>query len=217
MDNNYTRIAIILDRSGSMSSIANTASSTLNEFITKQKSLPGKVKLKLVQFDEQYEVSFDDWLDNVPKIELIPRGMTALYDAQGKTITELGKELAETPEDKRPGKVMVVIITDGQENSSRKYRHTQIANMIKHQQDKYNWDFVSLASNQDAIAVGSTFNIPRTKSMTFQSSVAGVTGASIGLNNYATMYRSFMSAAEASVNSVFDEKDRSASLQSDTI
>jgi hypothetical protein len=88
MKENRARIAIILDRSGSMSSVRESTVAGFNEFIRSQRALPGDVTVKLVQFDDQYEVVFDKPLADVPELTqdlFVPRGMTALFDAQGKT------------------------------------------------------------------------------------------------------------------------------------
>lgn len=216
MDNDYTRIVVILDRSGSMSSVQDATISSFNEFVGSQKDLPGKAKLKLVQFDNQYEVSFDNWIKEVPKLDrstFVPRGMTALLDAQGRTISELGQELAATPENERPSKVMVVILTDGEENISKEYKLETIANMIKEQQDKYGWNFVFLAANQDAVKTAAKFNIRPQSAMTFNTSDAGLAGATYALNNYTKSFRSYDGdGGEATKNVSFSDEERSGSM-----
>ena len=80
--------------------------SGFNEFIAEQRKSPGECSVKLVQFDTEYEVVFDKPLADVPKLTnetFEPRGCTALYDAQGKTIVALGQELAGMREEDRPG------------------------------------------------------------------------------------------------------------------
>jgi Mg-chelatase subunit ChlD len=172
MKQNYTRIAVILDRSGSMHSVREATVAGFNEFVRDQKKTPGEVKLKLVQFDDQYEEVFDQNLHEVPELTqatFVPRGWTALLDAQGRTIVALGAELAAQAEDQRPSKVIVMTLTDGEENRSKEYNLSQIAAMIKEQREKYGWEFVFLGANQDAVKVAATMNIDPQAAVTYNA------------------------------------------------
>jgi len=158
-----------------------------NEFIkAQQEQMTGECYVKLVQFDHEYLPVYDLPLNEVPLLNpdsYIPRGSTALYDAIGRTIASLGERLKKKPEAKRPEKVIVVIITDGFENSSREYKYKQIADMIKHQTEKYSWSFMYLGANQDAIASAEHLNIPGTMAMSY-----GLTGQSVR-STYASLSR----------------------------
>jgi hypothetical protein len=88
----------------------------------------------------------------VPHCHLEPRGNTALLDAVGRAIVETGERLRALPENERPGLVVFVIVTDGQENSSREYTKARVKEMIEHQQNVYKWQFTYLGANQDAFA-----------------------------------------------------------------
>lgn len=151
MRNDLTDITIVIDRSGSMSSCKTDAEGGVNTFIEDQKKQPGSANLTLVQFDSVYEFVHNGVpIKDVPKFELKPRGSTALLDAIGRSVTETGERLAKMPEKDRPGLVVFVILTDGEENSSREFRAPQIKEMIEHQTSKYAWQFVFLGANQDA-------------------------------------------------------------------
>jgi len=179
MKANYTRIAVILDRSGSMQSVCEATVAGFNEFVRTQQSLPGEVKLKLVQFDNFYEVVFDEPLHAVPELTqqtFVPRGSTALLDAQGRTIVELGAELAEQPEEERPSKVIVLTLTDGMENASKTFTRDRVAELVRQQREVYKWEFIYLGANQDAIAVARSMNIPAGQAMTFNASPAAMRG-----------------------------------------
>lgn len=76
-----------------------------------------------------------------------PGGSTALNDAVGKAINETGYELAAMPEEERPSVVMMVIMTDGEENNSKEFKSAEIRDMIKHQTDKYSWKFIYLGTD----------------------------------------------------------------------
>lgn len=170
MKEGLTRIAIVLDRSGSMNAVRESTVAGFNEFIRAQRGVAGEARVRLVQFDDQYETVFDLPLAEVPELtqnSFVPRGWTALLDAQGRTIDELGRELAALPECERPAKVIVMTLTDGLENASKQYRVEQIADMVRHQTEKYGWDFVFLGANQDAVQTAATMAIPRTAALTY--------------------------------------------------
>jgi hypothetical protein len=172
MDQNFTRIAIILDRSGSMESMQEATVSGFNEFVGKLKAGQGVVKLKLVQFDHEYETVFDLPLQEVPVLTaamFVPRGTTALLDAMGRTIGALGEELADMPEAERPARVIVMTMTDGLENASQYYTRAQMAAMVAHQQAVYSWQFMYLGANQDAIGVAADLGISGAASMNYKA------------------------------------------------
>lgn len=206
MKDNRTRIAIILDRSGSMQSVRESTVAGFNEFIKKQREVGGDVTVKLVQFDNEYETVFDKPLADVPELtqaRFVPRGGTALYDAQGKTIVALGEELAAMPEGERPSKVIVMTLTDGEENSSKEYRLPMIAAMIKEQQEKYGWDFVFLGANQDAVLTAKSMNIRPQSSLTYTSNAQGMMRSMAMASNYVNASRTV-----GALNAAFSDQDR---------
>lgn len=173
-----TDITIILDRSGSMSAVRDATINGFNEFLTKQKAEKGKANVTLVQFDDKYETHYSGVnIKSAPDLSyetFVPRGWTALNDAIGRTIDSVGARLNALPEKERPNNVIFVILTDGYENRSTEYTKPQIAEKIKHQQDKYNWNFIFIGANQDAITTGKTYNIPLSNSITYTSNTIGI-------------------------------------------
>lgn len=160
MRNDLTDITVVLDRSGSMASCQKDAEGGLNTFIDEQKKQPGGAVFSLVQFDTDYEfVHRGVPIDSVGKCELHPRGNTALLDAVGRAITETGERLKNIAEDQRPGLVVFVILTDGQENASKEFKRAQIKEMIERQQSTYKWKFLFLGANQDAFAEAASMGI----------------------------------------------------------
>lgn len=148
-----TAIMVVLDRSGSMASISDDVRGGFDAFVAEQRKEPGEATLTLVQFDTAYEVVYINRpLAEVPPLVHVPRGSTALLDALGRGIVELGEALAKVDEADRPGRVIVVVMTDGHENASREYSRERIAAMVKEQRETYSWEFVFTGANVDAFA-----------------------------------------------------------------
>lgn len=153
MRSDLTDVTVILDRSGSMTSCREEAENGVNHFIERQRTQPGECLFSLIQFDTEYEsVHRGVPIADVPRFALVPRDMTALLDAVGRAIHETGERLAALNESQRPGLVVFVIVTDGEENSSHEFTKRQIKDMIEHQQTVYRWQFTFLGANQDAFA-----------------------------------------------------------------
>ncbi|WP_395746074.1 hypothetical protein [Prosthecobacter sp.] len=156
MNSHLTEIAYILDRSGSMQSMQEPAVAAFNHFIKTQLDVPGDARLTLVLFDDAYEVPVSAMpIQEVPQLTaatFVPRGSTALLDAIGRTIKETSQRIAALPAAQKPGKVIVTIFTDGEENASQEYTAKHIADLIRLYRDEKGWEFLFLAANQDAIA-----------------------------------------------------------------
>jgi len=165
--NNTTEIAFILDQSDSMESIKPGTLEGVNAFLDQQKqeNAAYPVRFSLTLFNTTIETPHSSVLvTEVPSLNgetYRPSGSTALLDAIGRTIDELGSRLAAMSEADRPGKVIVAIMTDGEENSSRIFSWDQISEKIKHQTDVYKWEFLFMGANQDAIATASRISINR--------------------------------------------------------
>jgi len=157
MKDGYTHIAVILDRTGSMESIRDDTIGGFNAFLNAQKAESGQATLTLVQFDSQdpYEVvhQFKPVADipELTRATFVPRANTPLLDAMGRGINDLEKNIADMAEAEKPGRVAMVIITNGQENASREFRKDQIEKMIKEKQEKFAWQFVFLSADLAAI------------------------------------------------------------------
>ncbi|HBN75952.1 MAG TPA: hypothetical protein DD473_09060 [Planctomycetaceae bacterium] len=126
-----------------------------NEFVSSQIEVEGQATMSLVQFDNEYDVLYEaipiQQVAELTDETFVPRGSTALLDAMGQTIVRTGQRLAAMPEAERPGRVLFVTLTDGEENSSREYNLHRINDMITEQKEKYYWQFLFLAANWDAI------------------------------------------------------------------
>jgi Mg-chelatase subunit ChlD len=132
----------ILDRSGSMETCRDDTIGGFNAFLGEQKVEGGT--LTLILFDHEYQVVYSakpiEEVAPMTRDAFVPRGSTALLDAIGKTIKD-------TP----TGTPTVVILTDGQENSSHQYTKAHIKDLVE-QKTKEGWTFVYLGANQDAFA-----------------------------------------------------------------
>lgn len=190
-----TLIAVVLDRSGSMGTVGVETVGMFNNFLKEQREQPGEASLTLAQFDNLYQVDYSDKpIKDCPNLILgttySPRGMTALYDAIGKTITEVGVKLEKTPEEDRPSKVLLVVITDGEENNSKEYTANRVKEMIKHQQEKYSWDIIFLAAGIDFSKTAATLNVAQSKYMNFAGGAVGINSVGATLSGYASAHRS---------------------------
>jgi len=173
-DRNLTDLTAVIDRSGSMSAIRSDMEGGFNKLIADQRKVSGTCKVSLVRFDTEYEAVYTNLdVNDVPPLVIEPQGMTALLDAIGRTIVSTGERLAAMEEDQRPGLVTFIIVTDGLENSSREYKLARIHEMITEQREKYNWLFVFLGANQDAIATGAAMGMSANTSATYRGGAGG--------------------------------------------
>lgn len=177
MNMNLTEIIFLIDRSGSMSGLEADTIGGFNSFIDKQKQMDGNVVVTTVLFDNKYELLWSGISAEKVKLtskEYFVRGSTALLDAVGKTILDVGYRLANTSEEEKPGKVIFVITTDGMENSSKEFTHKKIKELTKHQQEKYNWKFIYLGANIDASKEASSMGISQDNAFNYEASKDGV-------------------------------------------
>jgi hypothetical protein len=184
-----TEIIMVLDRSGSMRSIDKATVEGFNKFLDEQKNSEGEAFVTLVQFDDRYEMNYQSVpVKNVDELVLnetfIPRGGTALLDAIGKTIEEL-----KTDRD-----VIFVIITDGDENSSKIYKREAIMKMIETQTNE-GWKFLFLAANQDAIQAGGSIGIKVSNSINYSSNDLSTANVFATVSSNMKQYRSSKFAA----------------------
>lgn len=177
MKENFTELVFVLDRSGSMSGLESDTIGGFNSMLEKQKKEKGEAFVTTVLFDDHYELLHNrndlKQIKAITEKEYYVRGSTALLDAIGKTINNIGKALSNINEEERPEKLLFVIITDGMENSSREYSYAKIKEMIEHQKSKYSWDFIFLGANIDAIMTAEAFGIGEDRAVNFVSDSEG--------------------------------------------
>lgn len=162
-----TEIVVVMDRSGSMQEVRDDAIGGFNTFLEDQLTCEGEAKLTLIQFSTDYDivcngVPLQDVKPLTPETYR-PRGWTAMLDAIIRAIDEVGERLHSTSEDERPDKVIFVILTDGEENSSKEYPrpggYQVCKDKVTLQTDVYQWDFIFLSANQDAVLAGGAIGV----------------------------------------------------------
>lgn len=193
-----------------MASVAHDTIGGFNTFLEDQKKVPGEATLTLNQFDDVYERLLDavqiQKASSLSRETFVPRGSTALLDAIGTSIHDTGRRLEKLPEEQRPSKVVCVIITDGFENASRKFDRKQIDELIREQRDKYQWEFVFLGANQDAIATAASMGITAANAMTYANNTQGVASSYRSLSANLTKCR--VAPSGVSVSMSFSAEDR---------
>lgn len=229
MDNNKIELGFVLDRSGSMSSRVGDVIGGFNGLIEKQRAQPGRATVTVLGFDSNHGEAVHEVIANGVDISMVApldnrtyfaRGGTPLFDAVARTIDIIGNRLRNTPEDQRPGKVLITVMTDGDENESLEFaRRTggaaKLRDKIKHQQDKYSWDVVFMGANMDAVLAGEELGLQVGKSVTWSSSTKGVAGTYAVMDSYITRSRSAPSAAYALFSNNISEAERSTAMGND--
>lgn len=165
MKRGMTEIIFILDRSGSMSGLEADTIGGFNSMIGKQKKEEGEAYITTVLFDDRIETLHDrKKLSELPPIterDYFVRGATALLDAVGETIHHVETIHKYAREEDVPEKTMVVITTDGMENSSSRYSCEEVRRMVETKQEKSGWEFIFLGANLDAAATAGCMGIKR--------------------------------------------------------
>lgn len=198
---NLTEIVAIVDRSSSMRPLQHETIKGFNEFLASQKKEPGEALFTLALFSTagEYQLVFNAVpIQEVPAFTTAtydPNGWTALLDAVGQTCNAVGSRLANMKEEDRPSKILVLIMTDGDENNSRNFTHDNIKDIIAHQRDKYSWEFVFIGANQDAITAGASIGIAATNSYNFVASAAGSASLFDNVTRGVSDYRSAVAGA----------------------
>ena len=142
----WVNICFIIDKSGSMYPSTEDVIGGFNRIVEEQKAIKdGKVTVSLYTFNEKVtEEYLGVDINDIKKFEYAAGGSTAMNDGIGTGIYKVGQWLHKMDEngEEMPGKTLVVVMTDGMENSSREYTLKQVQDMIKEQTDKYSWEFM---------------------------------------------------------------------------
>lgn len=193
MKPNYAHVSVIIDSSGSMQATADDAVGGFNTLLKEQQAIKGKATMSVMLFDTSFSrietmTPLED-VNPLTREAYSPSGMTALFDAVGNEINYLGKKLNDMPEEERPDKVIVAIITDGCENSSREYTASKVKEMIEHQQNKYSWEFLFLGANQDSFLEASYIGINLNNVANYTNTSEGTYAAYATISRAVESYR----------------------------
>jgi len=212
MRKDLTELVFIIDRSGSMYGLEADTVGGFNSMLENQKNVKGRAYVSTVLFSSESEVIHDRRrIDKVEPMNIKQYqvgGCTALLDAVGKAIHHIGNVHKYARKSDVPEKTLFVIITDGMENCSHRYSASQVKNMIKHQQEKYGWEFMFLGANIDAVSAASDIGIDKDRAVTFCCDEKGTA------LNYETVGRAVESLREcgsisASWKAEIEEDERS--------
>jgi hypothetical protein len=185
MKTGYTHIAALIDASGSMQKVQQDTLGGFANFLAEQRKVPGECSITLATFNDHYHLVYSD----VPLAHVADLtaetykcvGWTSLNDSLAKLILEVGHKLAAKPEHERPSKVIIVILTDGQENASKEYVGAAglkaLADMVSHQTTKYQWSFCFLGANLDSFSVAQSYGFNATSTINYASNSVGTSNA----------------------------------------
>ena len=177
MKKNLTELVFILDRSGSMSGLEADTIGGFNSLISKQKKEEGEALISTILFDDRQEVLYDrvplDQIGQMTEDQYYVRGCTALLDAIGGAIRHIGNVHKYAREEDSPEKTLFIITTDGMENASRSYSYETVKQMVERQKEMYNWEFLFLGANIDAIATAARFGIAKERAVNFENDSEG--------------------------------------------
>jgi len=206
---NYTHIVVVLDKSWSMAGLTQSTIAGFNGFMKEQKNVMNKATVSLMQFagdqnwsyemmpvKETVEINTESYVTNGDSTALCDSIAKAVHRTEDKIKT---MELA-------PNNVVVVIITDGQENSSQEFKKEHISKIIEAHEDE-GWDFVFLGANQDAISEGGSIGVRASNSMTYGASSDGVEAMYASVSKSLTSYRSSRSSGHTDQIGFFVEEE----------
>ncbi len=178
MKKGLTELVFILDKSGSMGGLETDTIGGYNSMLEKQQAVEGECHITTVLFDNNYEILHDriniKAVSPITEKEYQVGGSTALLDAIGRTIHKTVNAQKHTSDDFRAEKVMFVIITDGEENSSREYSAERVKQMIENQKARYGWEFIFLGANIDAVESARRFGIAPDRAQNYHADSKGV-------------------------------------------
>lgn len=151
MKDNFIHVCFVIDESGSMGGTEADVIGGFKKVIDEQKAVKdGTCSVSYFKFASGVEKVYIG--KDVNEVEYLdgkyhPGGLTALFDGVGTAVDEIGKWIDKMPESEKPEKNLIVVMTDGGENNSKDYSASKVKEMIKHQEDKYNWSFIYMGSD----------------------------------------------------------------------
>ena len=187
----------ILDASSSMTSIKQQIIEGFNEQVDRIITLSQKSDIKsfagLTTFSTTVDIKFTaEDVDNLYKLDdynYNTMGATAMNDAIALSVKALDEKLGGLMD---ACNVVVTVLTDGEENASRQYCSTQIADIIEEYREQYGWTFTFIGANIDVEELASRMNISRGNTLSFSSTAEGTRNM---MRSYSNSMESYYSSA----------------------
>lgn len=197
-----TIVNFILDKSGSMSSVQDATISGFNEYVgTLKKDAKSDYEFTLTLFDTETTMPYEgvaiSKVKDLDSKSYVPNGNTALYDAVCRTIKGVKATKGQ--------KVLTIIMTDGEENSSQEYKDTHMKELIAEKEKEGNWTFVYLGANQDSYAKAAQYGFSAMNTSNFHATTAG-TGSAMRMMAANTV--SFAAQASSNTSSFLSKDDQ---------
>ena len=178
MKKDLTEMVFILDKSGSMADFVADTIGGFNAMIEKQKKEPGEALVSAVLFSDESEVIYDrvdiKEIGKMTEKKYSVGGCTALIDAMGDAIHHIGNVHKYIREEDRPEHTVFVINTDGYENASHRYTSDEVKQMIERQKEKYDWEFIFVGANIDAVETAKHYGIDALHTVEYVQDKAGM-------------------------------------------
>ena len=164
MKENYLKIIFVIDESGSMDGTEMDVIGGFNHFIEQQKGAAfGKITVSLYKFNSNWSRIVSDLpIDEIRPLthnDYTPGGLTALYDTIGNAIHDIETQSQYTDPARQASMVMMVVITDGQENASHEYDSQKVKEMIRELEQSKNWQFIYLGADLENFADADTLGL----------------------------------------------------------
>lgn len=187
---NGVLIHVVLDESSSMGGVTQQTIDSFNSWLKEQKQNDGSCLLTLSKFDGA-RVNYVHVNKDINTVEPLttqtyrPSGSTNLLDAIGDNIVRANSYIGSKKKADRPG-VIVVILTDGEENTSNRYNKSSIKALVEKAEGK-DWTFLFMGANIDAFSEGSAMGF--SSSNTVQYNTSNMAGSMSALSSITTRTR----------------------------
>lgn len=221
---NKSHIIFILDDSGSMQSCRDSTISGFNEYLQGQKADAEQTGIEtfvsLYKFDGSSVKCTINHV-NVHEVKPLdrnsynPQGGTNLLDAMGGVLMKINEQLSAVKKADRES-IIITVLTDGEENSSRTFRNDDIKTMVEKAEGK-NWGFMFLGANINAFHAGSAlgFNINNTMQYDTASMGNTIRAASAMTTRMKSAYASGMDTSATYASAGFTDLERTSAVSGD--
>ena len=217
MKENFIHVCFVIDESGSMTTSQSDVIGGFKRVVDEQKAIAdGTCAVSLFKFNqtvtEVYRGKDVNEVEYINEHTYAPGGMTAMNDGIGTAIDTIGKWLDSLDESEKPEKNLIVIMTDGMENASREYSLERVREMIKHQEEKYNWTFMYLGTDITDASAAISLGI----SSRGYSSRSNFAGNYDTVNQVLSCYRTTLGSVETKSAVASDMISKSLELMNET-